>query len=82
MLGHIGFAVVPWKRRHGYATRALSIVLPDAKQRGLTYVELTTDPDNIGSQMVITANGGVLVEEFRKGAEYGGTDGLRFRIEL
>src|SRR5688500_5676833 len=34
-LGHIGFAVVPWKRRRGYATRALTLLLPDARREGL-----------------------------------------------
>src|SRR5438552_572384 len=43
VLGHIGFAVVPWKRRKGYATEALGRLLPDAKKEGLAYVELTTD---------------------------------------
>ena len=79
-LGHIGFAVVPWKRRLGYASRALALLLPDAKARGLAYVELTTDTDNIASQRTIQANGGQLVEQFTKAAAYGGTEGLRFRI--
>ena len=79
-LGHIGFSVVPWKRRRGYATLALRLLLPEAKSEGLEFVEITTDPTNTGSQRVIEANGGVLVERFNKPAQYGGTEGLRYRI--
>ena len=43
-LGHIGYAVVPWKKRRGHATRALAAMLPLARAEGLGYVELTTDP--------------------------------------
>jgi predicted acetyltransferase len=82
VLGHIGYAVVPWQQRRGYATAALAQLLPLARERGLRWVELTTDPDNIASQRVITANGGKLVEEFDEGAAYGHMPGLRFRIEL
>jgi len=82
VLGHIGYAVVPWKQGCGYATQALRLLLPEAKKEGLDYVELTTDPDNIASQKVILASGGVLVERFRKPAQYGGVEGLRFRIVL
>ena len=39
VLGHIGYAVVPWKRRLGYATAALGLVLPHARAEGLPYVE-------------------------------------------
>src|SRR5215208_6624800 len=63
-LGHIGYGVVPWKRGRGYATRALAEMLREAAALGLRYVELTTDPDNVGSQRVILANGGSYVEEF------------------
>jgi predicted acetyltransferase len=81
-LGHIGFSVVPWKRRKGYATRALTALLPEAKARGLAFVELTTDVTNIGSQRVIEANGGILHERFAKPAAYGAAPALRYRIAL
>ncbi|WP_421998813.1 GNAT family N-acetyltransferase [Reyranella sp.] len=81
-LGHIGYAVVPWKRGRGYATQALALLLPDARREGLAYVELTTDPDNLPSQKVITANGGHLVARFRKDPAYGDQEGLLFRIPL
>jgi predicted acetyltransferase len=80
VLGHIGYTVVPWKRRLGYATKALALLLPDARREGLKYVELTTDPDNEVSQKVILANGGKFIERFR--AEPYDKDELRFRIPL
>jgi predicted acetyltransferase len=81
-LGHIGYAVVPWKRRRGYATQALGLLLPQVRQEGLTYVELVADADNIPSQRVIEANGGVLVERFIKSNVYRGKASLRYRIAL
>ncbi len=82
VLGHIGYAVVPWKSGLGHATRALGLVLPLARAQGLASVEITTDPDNLVSQRVIVANGGVLLETFTKDAAYGGKPGLRFVIDL
>jgi predicted acetyltransferase len=81
-LGHIGYAVVPWKRRRGYATGALRLVLLEAKAVGLRYVEITTDPGNVASQRVIEANGGVLVEEFDAPISVGGGRELRYRVSL
>jgi len=82
VLGHVGYAVVPWKRGNGYATQALALIVPEAKAKGLAYIELTTDPDNIASQRAILKNGGAPIEHFQKPAAFGGTDGLRFRIGL
>jgi predicted acetyltransferase len=83
VLGHIGYAVVPWKRGRGYATRALCLMLDEARAEGLAYVELTTDLDNPASQRVILANGGRLIERFEKPAQYGsGLQSLRYRIVL
>jgi predicted acetyltransferase len=81
-LGHIGYAVVPWKRQRGYATQALREVLRDAAVEGLRYVELTTEPDNLVSQRVIESNGGVFVEEFTAPPGLGSKRGLRYRIAL
>jgi predicted acetyltransferase len=82
VLGHIGYAVVPWKRRQGHGTRALRLLLALAREQGLARVELTTDPDNAASQRVITTNGGVLMGPFDKGAAYGHQPGLRYAIDL
>src|SRR6185369_10965449 len=81
-LGHIGYAVVPWKEGRGYAKSALAQLLPEAGAVGLAFVEITTDPENIASQRVILANGGVLVEQFTKSAHHGGKPGLRYRIDV
>jgi predicted acetyltransferase len=81
-LGHIGYAVVPWKRGRGYATRALAMLLPEARKEGLAYVELTADLANVPSQKVITNNGGVFVKRFHKDPVYGGVEALLFRIDL
>ncbi|MDE2355908.1 MAG: GNAT family N-acetyltransferase [Alphaproteobacteria bacterium] len=80
VLGHIGYAVVPWKRGLGRARQALKLILPVAWARSLPFVELTTQPDNLASQKVILANGGVLVERFAKPTSMGGGESLRFRI--
>jgi predicted acetyltransferase len=81
-LGHIGYSVVPWKRNRGYATLALALILPAARDEGLPYVEITTNPENVASQRVIVANSGVLVERFTSGQAYGNGEKLRFRITL
>jgi predicted acetyltransferase len=81
-LGHIGYAVVPWKRGRGYATEALRQVLPEIAREGLRYVEITTVPDNVPSRRVIERNGGVLVEAFVQPESLGGTPALRYRIPV
>jgi predicted acetyltransferase len=80
--GHIGYSIVPWQRGKGHAKTALGLLLPDARARGLGFVELTTDADNLASQRVIRANGGYPAERFRKLPEHGGAESIRFRIEL
>jgi predicted acetyltransferase len=82
VLGHIGYAVVPWKRNRGYATEALRLMLDEARAVGLDYVEITAKPGNPASHKVITANGGRLVDRFFEDAAYGGAESLKFRIDL
>ena len=82
VLGHAGYAVPPWKRGQGYATRGLGLLLPEVRALGLPWIDLTTDVDNVPSQRVILSNGGRLLGRFTKPAAYGGGEGLRFRIEL
>jgi predicted acetyltransferase len=81
-LGHIGYSVVPWKQRRGYATRALLTMLNEARTVGLAYVEITADEDNLASQKVILAAGGKLHERFNKPPQYNNKPCLRFRVAI
>ena len=81
-LGHIGYSVVPWKQRRGYATQAVREILHEAGVEGLRYVEIDTAVTNIASQRVIEANGGELVEEFVSPAAVGGIREFRYRIPV
>jgi predicted acetyltransferase len=73
---------VRWILDGEFATEALRLILPEALDEGLPYVEIVTDHDNVASQRVILANGGVLIERFRSLPAYGGVDKLRYRITL
>jgi predicted acetyltransferase len=79
--GHIGYAVVPWRQGRGYATRALALMLPVAREVGLRHVEITTDTDNAASQRVIEANTGRLIGEFLD-PRHGPKPKLRYVIDL
>src|SRR5436190_423281 len=81
-LGHIGYSVVPWKRRRGYATLALKLMLSQASKEGLPYIQIVTDADNVTSRKVIETNGGDLIARFRKPEDFGDAESLRYRISL
>jgi predicted acetyltransferase len=81
VLGHIGYAVVPWKRRRGYATEALRRMLDVARDVGLNRLEVTADKGNVPSCKVIESNGGRFVEEFVQ-PRYGDEVRLRYMIDL
>lgn len=82
VLGHIGYTVVPWKRRRGHATTALRLFLGELAAFDLPYIELVTDAANRASQRVIVANGGRFIEQFPQLDEHGGGEGRRYRIPL
>ena len=81
-LGHIGYSVVPWKQRRGYATQALREMLIEARALALPFIEITTSPDNIASQKVILAAGGTFLEAFTKPPQFGSRPGLRYRVHF
>ena len=78
--GHIGYDIRPSKRKFGYGTKILELVLPKARDLGLDRVLLTCDETNTASRKIIESNGGVL-EDKRPNPE-GGSDKLRFWISL
>lgn len=80
--GHIGYAVVEWKRRLGYATQALHDVLDLPRREGLAFVDVTTTPDNLGSQAVILGNGGEWVDDYVMPESQGAKTLKRYRITL
>lgn len=80
--GHIGIAVVPWKRGLGYGSQALAAILPEARGEGLPFVEVTTDVTNEASRRMIEANGAVLVARFQPAQPSPLPEQLRYRIYL
>ncbi|MDE2334439.1 MAG: GNAT family N-acetyltransferase [Rhodospirillales bacterium] len=79
VLGHIGYAVVPWKRRRGYAGRALRLMLDVAREAGMMRVEICCDSDNTISRRVIERSGGVLLRRMPNPHREGRTE-LVFRL--
>lgn len=57
--GNIGYYIRASKRKMGYGKKALELALKEAKKLGLSNVLITVDDNNLGSQKIILANGGV-----------------------
>lgn len=81
-LGHVGYAVVPWRRREGLATAALVEIRALARQVGLQRLDITADGENLASIGVITKAGGRYVKDFVAPKALGGHMGRLYRIDL
>jgi RimJ/RimL family protein N-acetyltransferase len=53
----IGYGVVPSHQRRGYASAALGVLIPLAREFGATYLWAETDSANVASQRVLRRNG-------------------------
>lgn len=78
--GHIGYGIRPSKRKLGYGSKALELVLPKARALGLEKVLITCDSTNIASNKIIEKNGGVFENEVP--GEKGTASKLRYWINL
>lgn len=67
--GHIGDGIRPSERRKGYGTKMLELALYECKKLGIKKVLMTCDKDNIASEKVIIANGGIFENEVKEGKE-------------
>jgi len=63
--GHVGYAIRPSKRRKGYATSALKMLIPLAFRTGIKRMLITCDTNNTASIKVIESNGGILQDEIQ-----------------
>lgn len=83
LLGHIGFAVVPWKRGNGLAAFATREILPEARALGMRWVTITADADNPASRRSIENAGGYHIGTREKPAAYQDGETVEwFRIDL
>ena len=60
--GHIGYGIAPQFRGKGYGNEILRLLLNKADEIGIEKVLVTVRLDNIASQAVALANGGVITE--------------------
>lgn len=69
--GNIGYSISPSFRKKGYGKLILKLSIEKARLLGLEKVLVTTNEDNIASEKIIIANGGVFegssyVDEVKK----------------
>ncbi len=77
---HVGYAVRPSRRRRGYATLALQLLLDEARKLKIYKLMPTCGVDNLASRKVIERNGGVLLAGLPDGESPHRE--LRFLIDL
>ena len=60
--GHVGYSVHPAHRGHGYAARALRLLVPLGRRLGFEAIWITCDPENTASRRSCENVGAALVE--------------------
>ena len=65
--GHIGYRIRPTMRQKNYGTLQLKLALPYVWAMGIERALITCDDDNIASQRIIEANGGVFQDKVDNG---------------
>lgn len=78
--GHVGYAVVPWKRRQGIASTALRHLAAMAPTFGLEWLDIAMSADNLASRRVSEAAGAKLIGEYIA-HEQGGVKACMYRLE-
>jgi predicted acetyltransferase len=68
--GHVGYHVVPGRRRRGHATQMLAQARSVCRELGLTEILVTCRQDNTASRRLIEANGGLLQQIVEGEAHY------------
>ena len=61
--GHIGYGIAPSFRGKGYGKELLRLLLIEAHKEKIDEILITIHKDNLASQAVARANGGVLTDE-------------------
>ena len=77
---HAGYSVRPSEQRKGYGSEQLRLLLEKAREAGMVRVRVICRDSNVGSNMVIRANGGIFVDSI-----YGEESGMtlnRYDIPL
>ncbi|WP_052262761.1 GNAT family N-acetyltransferase [Chromobacterium violaceum] len=81
-LGHIGYAVVPWKRGNGYACLALQQLKKMASEYQLDWLDISMDVSNIASRRTAEKAGAEFVKQFCAGPEYDNVEAVLYRLVL
>lgn len=71
--GHIGYSIRPTERKKGYGSKALELLINQAKKMNIEKILITCNINNIGSKKVIENNNGKFINQI--------DETLRFEIK-
>ena len=61
--GHIGYSIRPTERKKGYGSKALELLINQAKEMNIEKILITCNINNIGSKKVIENNNGKFINQ-------------------